>query len=196
MVFKYLMTFLGKIKNKLLISVHSKLIRNQKTTKRIVDFESARSIGILFDYNNVQDREFVVGFADKLASSGKEVQILGYCKSKKASNFVEPESFFPKIVPQVCNDADFGFRKLFRTGALKRFVSYDFDLLVDLSPSDFHLIKVTVGLSSAKLKTGFYQDSFENRFDIMIRERAEAGSFTKLVHLEKYLKIINSPKND
>ncbi len=190
------MTFLGEIKAKILGFVLSKMKREKKALGQLVDFDSAESVGILFDYNNVLDRDFVVSFADKLASSGKRVQVLGFCRSKKVSNFVEPESYFPKIVPQVCVESDFGWRKLFRSGALKRFASTGFDILVDLTPKDFLLIKILVGLSNAKLKTGFYEYNFENRFDLMIREPGESSISYRMDNLEKYLKIINSPKND
>lgn len=190
------MTLFGGFKKKILGYVHSNRQRNQKAPAQLIDFESAKSVGILFEYNNTQDRDFVVGFAEELENSGKEVQIFGYCTRKKDPNFVDPESYAPKIVPQVCFDGDFGLRKFLKNTPLKRFAAYEFDILVDFTPKNFRMIKILVGLSNAKFKTGFYDDTFENRFDLMIREAGGESNAQKLDHLAKYLKIINSPNND
>jgi len=190
------MVLFSKIKKKLQVYFYGSKQRKPRRLTLINDLDSAKSVGILFDYNKAQERNFAVDFAENLAGNQKKIQLLGFCTSRKDPNFVEPESFFPKIVPQICTSGDFGLRKIFKSGALKRFASYDFDILVDLTPKDFYLIKILVGLSSAKFKTGFYEDKFENIFDLMIREPEGASNQEKLEHLKHYLKIINSTRNE
>jgi len=190
------MTLFGLIKKRIQVYIFSKKQRRFKRPPRVTSFETARSIGILFDYNKADDRDFVVDFAEKLVGNHKKVLVLGFYTSKKDSNYVDPESFFPKIVPQICSAKDFGLRSLFKTGALKRFATNDFDLLVDLTPKRYYLAKILVGLSSSKFKAGFYEDTIENVFDLMIRESTEASTRDKLQHLAHYLTIINPTQNE
>lgn len=159
-------------------------------TKRVVGFEAARKIGILYDCSQEDHYREVVRLVKRLEQEGKTVHALGFVRQNKM-----PEYTMAQLNLSFCHSSDFSWRLKLKSPQLQNFIRTGFDLLIDLSPEDLILMKYIMGLSVATFKAGPYHEDYVEVYDLMISEKPLASLKELIEHMLHYLKIINPARN-
>ena len=159
--------------------------------KKVVGFDSARKIGILYDCSQEKHYREVVRLVKDLEQQGKTVHALGVVRQKKM-----PDYTLAQLNLSFCHRSDFSWRLSLKSPQLQNFIRSGFDLLIDLSPEDLILMKFVMGLSDATYKAGPYHQEYVEVYDLMISEKNEASLKELIEHMLHYLKIINPAPNE
>ena len=159
--------------------------------KKVVGFDAAKKIGILFDCSQKEHYLEVVSLIKELENQGKTVHALGFVRQKQL-----PEYTMARLNLSFCHHSDFSWFLKMKSPQLQNFSRSGFDLLIDLSPDDLFLMKLVAGISDATYKAGPFHDDYVDVYDLMIREKETASLKELIEHMLHYLKIINPARND
>ncbi len=130
-----------------------------------MNYREARTAGIIFVMNNLDDFETVRKFEAKLKKEGKEVHVLSYLPAN-VENFDFHYDFF--------NRKDFNFAGSLISGNVISFLQKKFDLLICLERSLNIYIEYLMAASAARFRIGPYISQRENLFELMIRTPEES----------------------
>ena len=162
-----------------------KMINKIDLRRRTVTYESAQTIGILFDATELNHREVVVDFSKDLKKRDKKVKLLGYFDNKQQiSNF--PFKAFNK------NDVDWLMRP--KGEAVEKFMNYNFDLLIGIYEGNNLPLEYIAALSKAHLRVGPYTDN-TYCYDLMI-DTDKRNLKNYINQVEFYLNKMNSSKHE
>ncbi|HSV87349.1 MAG TPA: hypothetical protein VLH61_01775 [Bacteroidales bacterium] len=167
------------------------LARVTRENKRVVGLAEARSIGILYECDNVNNYRQITGLIKHLEKEGKTIYSLGFVNQNKTPEFTMAQlnSFF-------CYKKDIGWNLKIKNPHLQSFFSAGFDILIDTSPGDFFPLKYLAGVTSASYKAGIFNNDYLEIFDLLIREQSNGSLEDRLKQLVKYLEMINSTSNE
>jgi len=147
-------------------------------TPRSVNWEDAGYIGILFDATDLNKRQTVLQYSQRLKAQGRKVKLLGYFHVDQ-------------------NDPNFTFRYFNRkqldwalrpaTPEVKAFIEEPFDLLLNIDPATRVHSEYIALLSRAALKVGPYTKNTDC-YDLMI-DPADSGNVKAFIQqVESLLK--------
>ena len=138
--------------------LNQELKNNPRGESKMVNLETAKSIGILFDATDPARRDRVLKYVEELKKKNKSVKSLGYFDSKlENTNFVF-KYFNAKNI-------DWAYRP---TGEeVNFFIQQPFDLLINLEPETKTYTEYITALSKANLKIGPYTEN-TYCYDLMI----------------------------
>ena len=140
------MEFIDKIKIRLHYYYLDKALKiNQSTNHYSMDYESTKSIGILFDASQLEYREVVTQFIDRLRRSGKSVKALGYINEKQKQEFFAFHHFSNK-------ELDFALRP--KEAEILAFQNENFDILFNLYFGSVYPLQYISALSKATFRVG------------------------------------------
>ncbi len=185
------MGLIEKITKKIRTYFFLKELKKVNRRKRVVDFDAARKIGILYDCSQEEHYREVVNLVKGLEQQGKTVHALGFVRHKEMPQYTMAQLNF-----SYCHRSDFSLIFKLKSPQLQNFSRARFDLLIDLSPNDLFLIKFLAGLCDATYKAGPYSEEYMDIYDLMIQEKENAGIKELIEHLLHYLKIIKPARND
>ncbi len=152
-----------------------------RTVGHQVNLENAKSIGILFHADDLDQRKTIVRYADRLKKSGKKVRMLGYLSlADKQANF--PFTFFTK------KNVDWAGRP--KGDAVETFMQQGFDLLLIIHPKANRLFEYIALSTPAKLKVGPVPEHPEAH-DLMIDVAGNTKLTAFIEQFEGILKITN-----
>jgi hypothetical protein len=162
-----------------------KMIRKIDLRRRTVTYDTAQSVGILFDATELNHREVVLRFSIKLKEKNKKVKLLGFFNNKlEVNNF--PFQAFNK------NDIDWLMRP--KGEVVNNFMGNNFDLLIGIYEGNNLPLEYIAALSKAHLRVGPYTDN-TYCYDLMIdTDKRNLENYIKQV--EFYLKKMNSDKHE
>jgi len=140
-----------------------------KRQKRVVrrstfhNFESAKSISILFDAREQKDFQLVKKYIETISTGEKKVRALGLTKTDESIG-----SFIYKKGVDFFAETKLSWSGVPESTAVADFLNKKADILLDLSLSDSYQIKYITALSTAKMKiSDSSKDSFcDLTFDI------------------------------
>lgn len=139
------LNFLGKIRRQTHQYFLEKELTGHGVKHQSVNFENAKTIGILFEAGKLEDRTTVLSFAKKLKAQGKKVKLMAFLKSQpKNQNFVF-EHFNKK-------DLDWTWRP--KNDRIDSFIKKPFDILINLSTSKHPALDYIAAFSHAKFRVG------------------------------------------
>ena len=163
--------------------LHQQLLRKElpphQVKRSFIFWGNALSIGLLFDATSLDDRNIVLGFAERLKKKGKQVKLLGFFNAKlKSSDF--PFKHFDK------KQLDWALRP--KKELTADFTNQSFDLLINLSKNSIVSLDYIAAHSKARFRVGpFTEITF--CYDLMIEHDGKKGleAFLKQVlhYLEK-----------
>jgi hypothetical protein len=163
-----------------------KMLREEQTERRPTDFQSARSVGILFDATDEQARKVVRDYAADLSQKGKKVELLGFVNDKKK----QEDPGFPFFTPK---EIDWFYRP--KQAEALAFARKAFDVLVCAYAVDAKPLEYLSALSKAHLRVGRYQEDRTHCFDLMI-DNGQADDLAGLIRqMDQYLNIVNRKKS-
>ena len=162
-----------------------KMLKKIELRRQPVTYNSAQTIGILFDATELDDREQVIEFSKSLQAKDKKVKLLGFFNSKQlVDNF--PFSGFNK------SDVDWLMRP--KGEAVKNFMDTTFDMLIGIYKGSNLPLEYIAALSKAHLRVGPYTDN-TYCYDLMI-DAGKNNLENFIEQMEFYLKRLNSNKHE
>lgn len=166
----------------------SREITELHRNRRISNFQSARSFGLLFNADDPETYNLVKQYFKYLRDSKKKVHAIGYFDLKKL-----PQIEYSKL------DYDFFTKKEINwwgkptENFVKNFIDEEWDVLINFSLADSFPLKYIAAMSKAKMKIGQHQESNVDIYDLMISQ-PEGKSFKFFMRqVDHYLGIINKP---
>jgi len=171
------MSFIRDIQTRL-FTVYRKFKKFPNKPHNPVSLEQAKKIGILFNAEDVKDNDSILAFSEKLKSSNKDVQLLGFIDHREFGNPYPFPFFTAKDLSWFGKPAG---------GTCGYFMHFPFDLLITFSKSENQPLDYISASSSAKLRVGFFSADNTSDYDIVF-----LPSQNKISHcinsIETYLK--------
>ncbi|MDO8365368.1 MAG: hypothetical protein Q7T20_01135 [Saprospiraceae bacterium] len=134
------------------------LLVSQKRSRQVHTFDSARSIGVLFDASSETARRESLAFIRVLEKQGKKVSTLGFFNAKQVPENQPFDSF---------NAQETSWLGQPKSEKATDFVQQKFDLLLTLNPDELVPLEWLAAKSQAAFKIGFATGR-PNDFDIQL----------------------------
>ena len=138
--------------------LNQELKNNPRGESKIVSFENAKSIGILFDATDPGRRDQILKYIDQIKKKQKKVKSLGFFNSKQENTNFIFKYFNTKNI-------DWAYRPTGET--VSEFIQQPFDLLLNLEPETKIHTEYIAALSRANLRIGPYTEN-TYCYDLMI----------------------------
>jgi ABC-type uncharacterized transport system substrate-binding protein len=165
-------------------SLKSALKSNAGVQREMININSAKRIGIIFNATKKNDIITVTQFADKLRNEGKEVYTLGYqdrkLKEEAVARLFDRNSIDWFGIP---NDTKVdSFQKL------------NLDILICAFEEECLPLEYIVATSKARFRVGAFSKAKTNYYELMINIKKDQQLLYLLKQIKHFLKVIN--KND
>ncbi|MGB5321183.1 DUF6913 domain-containing protein [Lutimonas sp.] len=161
----------------------NKFIKKQlkaAASERKFELKLIKRVGVLAEVSLFQTYDFTKRLSEGL---NLEVEDLKVCLFDPSGKDTALE------FQRLCSEKDFGFYGNIKSEALNKFVSRDFDLLVNYCDPELLFPKVIMLKSAAKMKAGFeHEANFFNDIAIKVPGNDIDGFNRELL---KYLRILN-----
>jgi len=177
-----------KIKHWIRMFFFRREMKKASRKKEVMGLEESRNIGLLYEASGEEIYRMAADLAKELQKSGKKVKALGFIPHK-----TKPDYLLDQLNFSYFSKKDFKWNLRLRTDTVKEFVTTEFDILIDLSPSDLLLVKHLGGLSKARYKTGKYHPEYVEVFDLMLQVDDDFPMNELIEHTLSYLKMIKKP---
>jgi hypothetical protein len=155
--------------------------------KKLLGYAQATSFGIIYDASSEENYRRMTLLVRDLQQDQKKVKTLGFVNQKKM-----PEYSFSKLTFEFCNTKNFSFSQEPTSPSVIDFISNDFDILIDLSPSYFYQMKYLCAVSNAKMKVGRYVEKYVDIYDLMLQMDDNNPLPEMIEQVFHYLKMINN----
>ncbi len=168
---------------KYLIKKSRNLIRN----KQAHNFQTAKTVGILFDAGIPDSLKHVREFGKHLSEHKILCSYLGYVNSEE----IDSNLLFHEHVNIFCNkDLDFFFRPINPDALI--FMAKKFDMLINLNLTFHYPIKYISNLSPSVFKVGKYTEE-NTDLDLMIDIHNKPDLQYLIEQIKYYITILNNP---
>ncbi len=137
-----------------------KQVRNNRTRRSSTSYREAKSIGIVFTMQSLDDYEAIRNFENKLKKDGKAVKVLCYLP-KNVENFHFHYDIF--------SHTDFTALGKVKARNIEEFLEQKFDYLICLDKTPNLYIEYLLAASAARFRIGNYSENKEPLFELMIR---------------------------
>ncbi len=177
--------FSKNLKEKL-FSFYSQRLLKKINLKTNVGFNNAKSIGILYQYNNSKTQKDIAYFTKELRKLGKKVETICFIEEETKDFDYKSLSF---------GYEDINYRGKIIDEQIRLFLDSAFDYLYYMEFQISPILKYILSKSKAKCKIGFYADDIYKYLDLMVNfEKTETEKDLKILINEmlKYSKIINN----
>jgi len=165
----------------------AKTLKKEGRNKKIAGYKQYTSFGILYDASTEENYKRITLLVKDLQHDQKKVKTLGFVDQKKM-----PEYSFPKLTFEFCNKKAFALNYQPQTQGVKDFLSQKYDVIIDLSNTEFFHLKFVAALSDAPLKVGRFHKKYVDLFDIMLELKEDAPIDEVIKQTMYYLKMINN----
>ena len=177
------MKLIENIKNALGKRKIDKILRSNKRRLKVVNYSTAKSIGVIYPVTTTDYQDFVNKFIDFLREEVgfKSIISLGYCDTKQIPNFIINQS----IKYQYFTKSDLDMYNFGKSKEVKDFIKQDFEILIDFSRECINPIKHVVASSKSGLKIGRHSQENERYFDFMV-------DMNKTAPISQFIKQVNT----
>ena len=169
-------------RSSLLKQVHE-MNRQQKQT----NLESARTLALLYYLPDEATYQIAETLLSKLNKMNLKVRVVCYTDLKTI-----PHYFIPKITQDIITSKDVNLLYQPQKPFVKEFINTEFDILIDLSLSNYLPLLYCAALSKAGLKVGRFQEDHELYYDLMIHAAQDETLDTFASQVIHYLSRINN----
>ena len=161
-------------------------LENLKRDVRSTDFDSVRSVGILYYLPDEDTYKTLEMLVEKFNSAKIKTRVVAFHDGK-----ITPHYFIPKLQQDIITKSSVGFN-LKPTGLfVNDFINEPFDLLIDLSLECYYPLLHLAAMSKAHMKVGRHTDLHEKIFDFMFTVNNDIPLSEYIDLLIHYLKKIN-----
>ena len=144
-----------------------------------VSLDKAKSIGVLFNAEDIKQNDSIIEFTQKLKSLQKDVQLLGYMP-KREFGFVYP---FPFIT-----NKDGNWYGKPGGGTTGFFMRSPFDLMINFCAQECLPLEYISAVSLAKFRVGFNKEAENANYDLILIPKENKNISNLIQNLEHYLK--------
>jgi hypothetical protein len=138
---------------------HHKLIRN----RRSCNLDTARYIAILYYLPDEDSYKKVEEFIKTISDKNIKVKVACFTEQK----FI-PHYFIPKLLQDILTVKDVNWKYQPVKPFVKDFIEEEYDILIDLSLSEYLPLLYLAANSKAGLKIGRFNETHQSYFDLMI----------------------------
>ncbi len=158
-----------------------KALKEQHVQRFSKPYDRISKIGLFFDATDLDERERVLKYAQRLKKSGKKVSLLGFFDSKLENpNYTFP--FFNR------KNLDWALRP--KKDEVDQFLKTEFDLVLFALPRSTYIAEYLGALSKARMRVGPVTDN-TYAFDLMIDGGATMQLDDFFIQAESVLKLNN-----
>lgn len=140
-------------------ALNKKMAGARKSSGKKVSFETAKTVGLLFDANDLNTRNMVLKYGASLKKQGKKVSYLGYLE-----NTHETENY----TFDYYNLKNIDWAKRAKGEKVEEFIQQPLDILIAAMLETSQHAEFIVTLSQASLKAGPIPKYVDEAFDVMI----------------------------
>lgn len=178
--------FLRKIKQQRIV----KQLTTLKRVKKMHNFDSAETIGIIFNVSTEENWKKVTHIVKIFEEYGKKVFLIGKINDKQPLDFLITNI----NVTLIHSKTDINWLGVPRMSAVKPFVDRKYDVLIDatLDSADFYPMFVALNaLADLKVSRGNHVDEEQKVYDLLIKMDSKTSEFDFLKQVIHYLTLIN-----
>lgn len=176
---------MGKLKESIGKQILKRKIKSFTREVCVHNFDTARSVAILFDTSEPESFQVIKDFRKFVESKGITCSAYGYVHQKE----IPQQMLFWKNYSFITRSNLTWYLK--PTGeAVESFYAMDPDMLVDFTPDITLEMQFMVQLSTARFKVGCFTES-ENDYDLMINltEQKDIGFLAE--QIKHYISLLN-----
>lgn len=158
----------------------------QNVQRKLITFEKANSIGIIYDSTDEKDFEMVRKYVKEIREQHhKDVLALGFYDQKEL-----PPMRFSKLGLDFFTKKDLNWYYKPMAPVVKNFAIKEFDILLDLHTGNSIPFQHIVASSKAKFKIGKYDRKATAFYDFMISMPENTGLRQLIEQVNHYLKSL------
>ncbi len=183
------MSFFSDTRLKIAFYILNKKVKKIKRNRNVYNLNNAKNIGVIYNATHQENYEIAKKFILDITNQNNNVISLGFVDSKEVLNFYkknEHTQFFSRKNLNWYGKPNNPF--------IEKFISQEFDILIDLSVINDYPIQYITALSLAKFKVGKFKNK-NSYYDFMIDINDKQDIKLLTEQINHYLKIINKPKN-
>lgn len=167
------------------LALARELARHQRLKKNN-SLSTAKSIGLLYYLADEVVYNIIESFVQSLNGKQKKVRLICYTDSKTV-----PHYFIPKLSQDIITVKDLNWFRKPAKGFVQEFIGEKFDVLLDLSLSDYFPLQYIASLSEASLKVGRFDEAHMDYYDLMIHTSGVTGLEEFILQIDHYLNMLN-----
>jgi hypothetical protein len=145
----------------------------KRTTKSAMDLGSAKSVSILFDATNPENRAHALDFAQYLQKKGKKIYVLAFLNDKDKHERSFPFDYF--------NLTNLNWAGVPKCQKLDDFLEKKSDILLTITPRVNHSLDFVAALAQSHLKIGTFTDSFFG-YDVMFSVQSGMAAYLQQIN--------------
>lgn len=154
--------------------------RQVDKSEALQTLKSVREIGVVYDVNQIS-AQLINKVVHYFESAGKNVITLGFIPEKELGDYI------PTLKEEYFCKKDLTFWRLPKKAIVSRFISKDFDFLINLDFNESAELQAISTYSRAKTRIGKYFEEYSFCQDFMIKSLAESGD-ELFNEIKKYIK--------
>lgn len=181
------MKIVANLKGALRLWFLKRAMRKPERLKKFLGYSQATTFGIIYDATTEESYRRVTILVKELQQDQKKVKTMGFVNLKKL-----PAHAFPKLTFEFCTKKDFSITQQPLLPSINDFATHAFDVLIDLTPSDFHQMKYISAISDSLMKVGRYDDRYKDIYDLMLQIDDTNTIEETIDQVLFYLKMINN----
>jgi hypothetical protein len=160
--------------------------RKQNKHSSPINYEKAKTIGIIYRRVNKTGSTQVDDFIKNLEEDGKKVFSMEYIAKEIDSNYQLKE-----INHLALRDQDLNSLGIPKKDILQSFCQHNFDMIINLSLANLSQLHYMTALCNASLKVGFYFTGFHMYYDFMVDAKGSLDFKEHLQTMFGFIKQIN-----
>lgn len=184
------MKLIRNIKDRIRLWFLKRALKELKRTKKTFGYNQANTFGIMYDASTEENYRQIASLVKELQNDKKKVKTLGFFNMKDL-----PEYCFPQLSFEFCNAGNFAWNQKPKDKAVLDFIDSQYDVIIDLTPSDFFHIKYLMAISDASFKVGRFHEKYVDLYDLMIQIDDSTSQEETIKQTIFYLKMINNVKS-
>jgi hypothetical protein len=192
------MNFLQQIRTVAGNYILNKGISSVKRSKKLVNINSAGSIGILFELTEESVYYSIQKYFQQFQEKKIKVKALGYASNKMVTNH-----FLPVLSFDFFNRKQLNCINIPKAQCVQDFIGTDFDICINIASEKVFPLKYISGLSTARLKVGAYNQEMPGKqykelsliYDIMMLSEENHDQIIFLENIHEYLNLLNPKEN-
>jgi hypothetical protein len=173
-------------------------IASLSRNKKLVNINTASSVGILFELTEESVYYSVQKYFQQFQEKKIKVKALGFASNKLATNH-----FLPVLAVDFFSKKQVNWIYIPRAQCVQDFIDSDFDICINIASEKTFPLKYIAGLSKARLKVGAYSSDMPAKeykdlssiYDIMLLAEEDHDQISFLNNIHEYLNMLN-PKNN
>jgi hypothetical protein len=193
------MNFLQQIRLKIGFYFLKKGMSSLKRTKKLVNLNTAGSVGILFELTDDSVYYSIQKYFQKLQEKKIKVKALGFASNKQVTN-----QFLPVLAFDFFNSKQLNWFNVPKATCVQDFIATDFDICINIARDSVFPLRYIAGMSIARLKAGAYINELPGKnfsdlasiYDIMLKTEPDHNQIAFLENIHEYLTILNPKEND